>query len=802
MFGIIAKIILRNRIALLAAVLLITIGMGYMASRVQLSYDFAQILPDNDPSLIQYQNFKKIFGQDGVVMVIGVEDPNFFTVKKYNDWYALSNEIKNTDGIEAVVSVAKLINIVRNDSAQKFDIVPIVTQPLQSQAELDSIKEFVMGMKFYEDFIFNKKTGAHLMAITFDKAKINTKSRIEIVKEIKRKAEVFANSHNLKLHYSGMPYIRSEITAKVAHELGLFLVLAIVVCAIILFLFFRSSVIVLFSLLVVFIGVVWSLGCVVLFQYKITILTGLIPSLIIVIGLPNCILFLNKYHTEYHRHHNKGLALSRMIRRVGFTTFLANVTTSIGFGVFYFTNSKLLVEFGLIAAVNVMATYLISLILIPIVFSFLPAPASKHTKHISAPRINTLTQFVIRLVKSHYRTVFVVVIVVCAISIFGITKMNVVGYVVDDLPKDDPIYADLQFFDKHFKGVLPFEMMIDTKQDKGVFDISFLRKVKKLEDLLKQYPEFSKPLAVSDGLRFSYQAFNYGNENAYILPASSLQLADMASYMGGNKGNKNMFKAFIDSSQSLTRVSVQMSDVGSRKMKTLLAELSPRVDSIFDKSKYNITYTGNSIIFLKGNDYLVRNLVESIVLAIILISIIMITLFMSVRMIAMSILPSLIPLIITAGIMGFMDIHLKPSTILIFSIAFGISSDQTIYFLTKYRHEMKNKYMTISRAVEITIRETGLSMIYSAVILFCGFMIFTASQFGGTKSLGILISITLLMAVCANLILLPSFLLALERKITTKAFLNDPLIEIFDEDDDIDQEELRSRKIETNESKI
>lgn len=796
MFQLISSFILRNRRMLLAVIAGLTLIFGFLATRIELSYDFAKVLPASDPFALEYEKFKATFGEDGSVIVLGVKDSNFYQLKKFNDWYQLGQEIKSIDGIEAVVSVAGIYTIQNNETEKKFDVRPIISGKVKSQEELDSIKLTIDALPFYNGLIVSEDKSSTLMAITFDKKKLNTKSRLDIVASIHEKAKAFGVGNDLEVHISGMPFIRTAITGKVAKELQLFLLLAIIVCSLILLIFFRSFKVVLFSVIVVLVGVVWSVGTIALFGYKITILTGLIPPLIIVIGIPNSILLLNKYHTEYGLHGNKIKALSRMIQRIGLTTFLANLTTAIGFGVFYFTNSKILMEFGLIAAINVMATYLISLVLVPIVFSFLPAPEVKHTKHLNAPRLNRMLDLVDHLVHNHYRKIFVVVAIISLIAIYGIGKISTVGYVVDDLPKKDPVYQDMRFFEKNFKGVLPFEIMIDTKQPGIALDPLTLQKINRLEKMLAKYPEFSKPLATVDGIKFSYQSFRGGDPKYYILPGT-LDLAEMATFMKGDAKDKSgMFRSFLDSTRQITRVSVQMADVGSVRMNELVEELRPRIDSIFDPADYSVAVTGNSLIFLRGNDYLFKNLMESIILAIILISLIMFALFMSFRMITVSILPSLIPLLITAGIMGYFQIPLKPSTILIFSIAFGISSDGTIYFLTKYRHELRLNPMSISKAVSLTIRETGVSMIYTAIILFFGFFIFSASSFGGTASLGILLSITLLVAMASNLILLPAFLISLERRITTKAFLEEPLIQVFDEDEDIELGDLEIRKIE------
>lgn len=803
----IARRILRNRITLLLVLGGITAFMAYQASYVQIAYEFAKLLPDNDPVSIDYQNFKKQFGQDGNVLVIGIQDEDLFNLEKYNDWYDLNKSIKAIDGIQEVVSVANLYNLVKNDSLNKFEFKPVVPEKPKTQAELDSLKKEITKIKFYEGIVYNPETHATLMAVTFDKTQLNTKNRLAIVDSIREKVEPFAAKYKVDVHFSGLPYIRTVIARKIAGEMVLFLGLAVLVTALILLFFFRSFLPVIFSLLVVTVGVIWSFGSIELFGYKISVLSGLIPPLIIVIGVPNCILLLNKYHSEYLKYRNKARALTRTIEKIGISLFFANTTTAIGFGVFYFTNSQILMEFGLVAAINVMATYAISLILIPIVFSYLPAPSVKHTKHLESKTINKILESINYWVHNYRKRIYLAVALIVVISLIGLSKINVLGYVVDDLPKDDPIYVDLKYFEKNFNGVLPFEIYIDAKKPKGALALSTLYKINRLQKAIAEYPEFSKPVSVVEAVKFSYQAYKDGNPKYYILPGG-LELKKVADYATDAKQKQTSFNAFIDSAKRMTRVSIQMADVGSVRMKELIREIRPKADSIFnydydnnkwlpENERYDVKFTGNSLMFLKGNDFLIENLVESVLLAIILISIVMFTLFMSPRMILISVIPSLIPLLFTAGLMGYFGINLKPSTILIFSIAFGIASDGTLYFLTKYRQELRNNQFSISKTVTVAIRETGVSMIYTAIILFCGFGIFAASSFGGTAALGILISITLLIAYCSNLILLPCFLLSLERRLTNKAFLQEPLIQLLDEEEDIELDGLKIRK--TNE---
>lgn len=774
-----ASLILKNKIAFIILLLLVTSFMIYKTSQIKLSYDFARVLPIDDPTYEDYVAFKQRFGEDGNVMVIGFQDVRLFDQSLFNDWSQLNKTVKNINGIKDVLSISSLYNLYRNDSANKFDFKPISPRANYSQAELDTIRELIYSLPFYEGLVYNKESHATLMAITFNPKVLNSVDRIQIVKDIVAITEEFANRHHVKLHYSGMPYIRSYVMNRVSGEMTLFMALAVLVTAIILWVFFKSLSSVLFSLLISAIGVVWSLGVMQLFGYKITILSGLIPPLIIVIGIPNCVFFINKYHSEYLIHQNKLKALTRMVITMGGTLFLANVTTAIGFGVLYYTNSPMLVEFGVVAAIGVMLTFFVSLIGVPIVLSYLPPPKEKHTDHLQAKRINKLLKKVDHWVQHKRPAIYTSVVIITLIGFWGMTQLNVLGYVVDDLPKNDPVYEDLHFFEKNFNGVLPFEISIDSKKPGGVLsnNAATLYKINRLQKVFAAHPEFSKPISIAEGVKFTYQAYRGGDTKYYKVPGAT-DLKALSEFSGTLAGQGNKLQFFIDSSKRYTRVSFQMADIGSKRIKDLVQELKPRIDSIFPASEYDVVLTGHSLVFLKSNDYLLKNLYESLTIEIILETLVALLLFRSLRIIILSKLPVLIPLVITAGIMGFLNINFKPSTILIFSIAFGISSDGTIYFLTRYRQELKIHGRSVAQAISVTIRETGLSMIYTNIILFSGFAIFAASSFGGTVAMGILVSLTLLIAMCTNLVLLPCILLSIDKHISRKTVLEEPIIDL------------------------
>lgn len=797
MWSAIGHILLRFRIQFLVGLIAATGVMGYFATKIELSYTYARALPTDDTAYINYEKFKSLYGgEDGNVMFIGFADKNLFQLKKFNEWYDLAEKIKAKEGIKDVLSIGKLFKIERNDSLMKFEFLPIIKKKPETQAELDSIRDVIYNYPFYEGLAYARESGATVMAITFTQQLLNSKDRIETVRDITALGDEFAKSNNIDIHYSGLPYIRTEYMKMVAGEMKLFLILALLITTIILGIFFRYFNAVFFSLIVVIMGMVWSLGTLYLFGYKITILTGLIAPLITIIGVPNCIFLINKYQEELLIHGNKIKALSRVVAKVGLSNFLANVTTAIGFFVFYFTNSTLLVEFGILAAVNVIITYVIAHIFIPVIFSYLPAPSPKHSKHLQGKRVNFILDWVDKIVHHHRRLIYLIIIAVTGISIYGMTKIKIIGYVVDDLPKEHILYTHLKFFENNFNGIVPFDINIDTKKDNGVFSENgkTLYKIKAFQKSMSGMEELSKPLSIVEGLKFAYQSYKNGNPKFYILPGAT-ELKKLSEYTNSVKGQENKLSAFLDTTRRYTRVSYQMKDIGSVKMKELIEKVQPKIDSIFPKNEFDVAITGFSPVFLKSNDYLFHHLFISLLIAIGLILLIGMVLFRSIAIIVLSKIPCLIPLALTAGIMGFMDIPFKPSTILIFSIAFGIASDGTIYILTEYRTQLlRRTHGNRSKAISATIRDTGLSMIYTAIILAFGFSIFAASSFGGTKALGILISITLLVSLLTNLILLPCILLSLERKSILKAFKKEPLIQLLDEEEDIDHVKLEIHK--------
>lgn len=768
-----AGFVLKYRTPLLAGLLAVSAFLAYKASQVQLSYDFVKAIPVNNPKFKEYQAFQKEFGEDGNLLVIGVKTDHFFREDFFGNYYRLTQDIQHIPSVENVLSIPTAINLIKNDSTKRLEAKLLFPFLPEGQPALDGLKNIFLSLPFYRGLLFDPSTHAYLMAIRINKEVLNSSARKKVIGEIQHAAEQFGTQNHIQVHLSGLPLIRTVVTEKISHELRIFLMCSFILTALILFGFFRSFSAVIISMLVVLMGVIWSLATVVILGYKLTILTGLIPPLIVVIGIPNCVYFLNKYHSEYAEHGNKIKSLIRMIKTMGIVTLFTNIAAAIGFGVFFFTSSAILKEFGIVAGLNIMFLFFISTIFLPSILSFLPPPKGRHTSYLDSRPIRSVLLFLERLVFDFRPWVYAGTGVVLVLAIIGLWRLTAVGYIVDDIPQSDKVYKDLKFFETNFHGVMPLEILVDTKHKMGISRLSALEKIDQFTKAISTHPELSHPLSVVDGIKFARQAFYLGDSNDYALP-NQFDIAFLVPYlrMKGKDESSNFSKlisSFMNSSREVARISVNMADIGTARLPGLIDSLRTSADKIFDTAQYKVSFTGTSIIFLEGSRFIINGLIDSIILAFILIVFCMLYLFRSWKMLFISLVPNVIPLVVTAGVMGWAGVPLKPSTVLVFSIALGISIDVTIRFLVNFKQEMHHFNHDISAVVRSTIHNTGLSIILTGLILFAGFLIFCFSGFGGTRALGWLTSLTLILAMITNLTILPALLLWMEKSLLKKA---------------------------------
>lgn len=863
-----SQLILRNRILILSVILLITVGFAYFAStKLKLDNKYGNMLPKDSPAQRNYLKFKELFGEDGGILVFAIQSDELYTAENFKKWKELGDRVKQIDGVESVISEANLFQLNNNQEEKKFEAELIFSDTTYQVKSIHEIKSIIRGNPLYNQVLFNDSANVSLMLISVDEAFLSDQKKANVVLDIEKVALEYESVFG-KIRFAGLPHIRVVIGKRVINEMYIFIALAIGVTSLLLFLFFRSLRVVMICNLVVMVAVIWSLGTIGLFGFHLSILMALIPPLMIVIGIPNCIFLLTKFHREVADHGNKVKALQRVIVKIGNATFMTNLTTALGFSTFIFTNSEKLIEFGIVASVNILMVFILSITIIPIIFSYTRLPKARHLKHLDNKYTGTLVEKFVHLASSKRKVVYWVTAGVVLISVIGLTQIKATGNLTGDLPDGDPILEDVNFIQDHFTGAIPFEIMIDYKESGRLFNRATLQRIEELQDHFAKDTLFSKSLSIVDFVKLINMAYYNNNTKKYELIANK-DRRFIKPYFDNFREEMDdvggfSLKELVDTSKTTLRVRMQMADIGSYEIAAKVDTLNRELDLILnpekkvleaywakieqgDKSYYDtllfgynavysratqliaagnddlmlqldmdpyliqsyyeqpefdtlirqaidhnyldFTLTGTSVVASEGTQYLVKNLLTSLFFAIIIIAILMAFLFRSWRMVIISLIPNFIPLLVTAGIMGYFQIPIKPSTILVFSIAFGISVDDTIHFLAKYRQELKHRAWDLNGCVINALKETGLSMFYTSIVLFFGFNMFSLSQFGGTQALGLLVSLTLLVAMVTNLIVLPSLLLTLQRKVTTKSF-REPYMELLDEEEDIELDDL------------
>jgi len=757
----------------------------------------ANLLPASEKANIEYNSFLEKFGEEGNLIVVGIQDSLIFSPKIYASWEKLMLQLKQNKEVEVIISLNDLKRLQKNDSLSTFELTALLDPAKTKDAAYlkERKKELLTQMPFYEGLLYNK-SGIIRSAIYLDKKIVNTPERKNLVlHKIIPAIEAFEKETKVDLHVSGMPYIRSLNSEYIISEISLFIGAALGITSLIFFFFFRSFRTTLISMCIVIVGVMWSFGFLGLLRYEITVLTALVPTLMIVIGIPNCIFLTNKYHQECRIHGNQAKALVRVITKVGTPTLITNLTTSFGFATFIVTNNELLKEFGVVTSINIIALFFLCLFVIPVAYSYMSIPKERHLDHLERSYAVSFLNWIQKTIKSKRTIVYTVAILLLATGIFGIFKMRISGSLIEDMPKKAAFFDDIVFFEKEFDGVMPIEIMIDTKKKKGVMKLTTLKRMDELQETIDSIPELSKPISIVNLVKYSKQAYYNNNPEYYELPTSQEQAFILSFAKNSVKNSKdNIMKSYVDETGQYTRITTFIKDEGINNLDVIESKLQSKIDELFPKERYEVSITGKAVVFQKGTKYLLDNLLQSLLLSVFITALLIAFMFRSIKMIVVALVPNLLPLLMTAGIMGYFNIPLKPSTILVFGIAFGLSVDDTIRFLAEYRQALTRNNWKIKKSVFATINESGLSMFYTSVVLFSGFSVFMLSSFGGTIALGGLVSITLLFGMLSNLVLLPSLVLTLNKTLANQQEFVEPTINILS-----DEEVGEVDKIEFNE---
>lgn len=851
-----------------------TVFFGYHAlTGLKLDNKYGILLPKNAKAKLDLDKFNEMFGQDGGTFVIAIKTDSLYTETNFLKWKELGDSILKFDGVLSVVSEATLFSISNNQEARKFEAHRVFSDTKFKEKSIDSIEREIKNNPLYNGLLYQADKHISLMMIKIDESFITDQKKANVVLDIEAVATSFSKYFG-KPRFAGMPHLRVVVGKQVMSEMYIFVGLLVLITSILIYLFFRSLRVVLICNLVVGIAVIWSMGSIAAFDFNITIIMALIPPLMVVIGIPNCIFLMTKFHQEILEHGNKVKALSRVIKKIGTATFLTNLTTALGFLTFVTTFSPKLMEFGICAAINIMLVFALSICILPIIVSFSSPPKPRHLKHLERKFAIGLLNKLVYITVYKRTWVYITTVIIVALSFIGMYKIKATGNITGDLPKGHQVLEDFVFLQDNFGGSIPFEILVDYKESSRLGKSSTLEKVDSIQRRYANDTLFSKFISYVDFLKAANMAYHNNDSTQFKLVSSRRKLGTLKRYIDSSvvtnsNGVGVALNELIDTSHHVLRIRSQMRDLGSYEVSDIVKVMQKDIDSVLNPEKgsieklfkkyseskkdnyidsiifgypsiynaltkrlsrgddelqfafdsdieliktyyskkdfkenlraaidneyFGVALTGTAVVASEGTQYMVLNLFTSLIFAIIAISLLMAILFRSWRMVLISLIPNFIPLLFTAGVMGWMGIPLKPSTLLVFSIAFGISVDDTIHYLAKYRLELKTKQWDLKQCVIMAIREAGLGMFYTSIVLFCGFSMFSLSDFGGTKALGLLVSLTLLIAMITNLVVLPSLLLTLERRITTKSF-EEPYFDAYTEESELDWENINIEK--------
>lgn len=502
---------------------------------------------------------------------------------------------------------------------------------------------------------------------------------------------------------------------------------------------------------VVVLTAIWLIGFILLLGFKLSVMAVIMPTILFVVGISDVVHILEKYLDCLASGMEKKAALFLAFKEVGIATLLTSVTTAIGFLSLLTNSITPLQEFGVFTAIGVMFAYILAYSGLPAVMLFLPSPSVKQRTERGKSWNNYLSKVVSFSVRKP-QYVIMATIAFLGISAIGILNIEIDNYFLEDLKDSNPEKQDYIYFDQKFSGYRPFDAVIESKTSESILTLERIQAIAQVDQLLQDSLGTESLLSLIPILKTANNTYN----NEYEIPQSQKDFEQLVS--GVKRFGKNELARFIDSTETKFRFTGRMQDIGGQKMLRKQDNLEAPIQAILEKEDLFLHYTGVGFLIDRNNKYLSSNLTLGLSIALGVIALISGFMFKSVRMVIIALIPNILPLLGIAAVMGFTGINLKVSTSIIFTIAFGIAVDDTIHMLSKFRLEL-NKYPNNPlRAIRVTVLSTGKAVIVTTCMLCTGFLTLIFSDFMSTHYIGLLISITLGLAVLADVVLLPSLL--------------------------------------------
>ena len=735
---------------ILIVILSSTVAILYELRNVKFDYDFNRYFPSEDDDLKFFNNYQDKYGTDSDFLLIGIEnDGGIFNTEFLTKIKKLGDSIQGYENVEYVLSPVHNSFNFKQSGIEGISQFPIINPDFKN-LENDSI-DIYQNEKLVGSLFSNNSPSICFFVKTCDRLAKNP--GITLANKIKKQLKLNGFT---KYHISGRSIAQSHFLDLMMNELVVFFLASMILVILFLWLTFKSFWGVIIPLIVVVFSIIWSVGILHFSGKSFDIMMVMLPTIIFVVGMSDLVHFLNKYLDELRSGNSTKEAIKIAIKDIGLATFLTSATTAIGFLTLATSNIVAIDDFGIYAGIGVMVAYLLTFIIVPPILILTKVPEKLMEQKITTKWNQRLSFLFLKILK-HKKTILVssfILLVVGSISVFGLKPNN---YLLEDLSDEDPQKIDVMFFENNFSGVRPFEMEITVNNKSlNIMDYKVVQEIDKIEQYLKKhYTPQGIGFCISglDPIRYLYSIKHNNNPDYFKIPKKETTYNAQINLLKLIKSNELKNKLISQDSNS-TRYSGKIMDLGSAAIKFENEKLHQFIKDSIQPNLFTVKLTGTSLLIDKNNEYLVKNILYGLLLSCAVIALIVGLMYRSFSLIIISLVVNILPLLLVCLVMYFLKIDLKLSTSLIFTLAFGIAVDDTIHLISKLKIEL-NKGKSLLYALKRSFLTTGKAMIVTSVILCSGFLTLIFSNFTSTYLMGLLVSITLFLALLADVILLP-----------------------------------------------
>ena len=719
----------------------------YPALQLRTDFNLENFFPKQDPTIRDYQYLEEEFGRDDNVIMVGFESDSLLTRRVLSDLKSITDSASQISFVSQVRSIFSAQQI--NKQGQQLTFDPYIQRDDISDIP-ESIRADLVTDPFAEGFLINKQANVTAFYLEIESGKNNYTARDQIISDLKEILQPYQKRYEFKI--SGIPYYRNQYVQYLNEEILFYISVSSFLIILLLWVLYRSFTGIIIPMLIVWLTILFTLAVMQLTGGYFEIMTSTIAPILLCVGIADSIHMISKYDDATLQGMDKPASIKEMLLTLGSATFLTSITTAIGFGTLMTSDIVPMKRFGIYTAAGVLIAFLVTIFFVP---SSLTLVNIKNIfKDKSAGIFKFFNKYLEQLSQFNRRNYKRIIVWFTAGTIIigsGAFLLKVNGKVFDELSDETEPIQHAQFFSENLSPPFPLEIIIDTEEENGIMDPSFLQSLDEFNRHLNSFPEVKRTTSFNTLIAQVHKTMAPEKAASNPIPGSEELIAQYLLLL--EVSDTEFLERVTDFSYQKIRVAAQIKDAGSYRVTQIRDSLSTYLQTKFPDSE--ITMTGSTILSADLNGKIVSSLFKSIGLAFVLISAIMAFLFKNVRMVFISLIPNVLPLIMVAGIMGFTGIDIKSSTAVIFTIAFGIAVDDSIHYMARLRVEMK-RGLTLDEALNIATRKTGKAIIVTSLILLAGFGTLLTSVFSSTVYMGLLVCLTVFGALLADLVLLPS----------------------------------------------